>query len=159
MSSFQQTGCLWTHLSWLSPIIVPFDGMSSKLKPYGHKIPNATKSLKAMLAKSIARLVLAGNTEFSRAIHVHSAPMCLVGGFAVSANRGCFSGLIEGLEIKQIDAPVKHATHTRAPVLLRILGACKSRACITTTVSGPASFYILSVYFGQQDRCQVYLRS
>lgn len=76
----------------------------------------------------------AAGVELDLAVGSEQTPVLLVHGLAVVTNAGGLPGLIEGLEVEQVDAPGKHAADTGLPELLSVIGTGLGSLVVGTTV-------------------------
>ena len=64
---------------------------------------------KILFDEKASRSALEREVLLEGAVGVHGAPVGLVGGLAVVALAGGLPGLVEGLEVEGVDAPVESA--------------------------------------------------
>lgn len=79
------------------------------------------------------------------------APVRLVLHLAIITLAVGLPGLIEGLEVEDINTPVEHAADSALVVLLGVLGAGLSRAVVSATIYYPVSFAFQKVSFCQMS--------
>jgi hypothetical protein len=83
---------------------------------------------------SCERLFGAAGVELDLAVGSEQTPVLLVHGLAVVTNTGGLPGLIEGLEVEQVDAPGEHAADTSFPELLGVVGTGLGSLVVGTTI-------------------------
>ena len=84
------------------------------------------------------RLVGAGGVELDLAVRGEETPVLLILHLAVVTLGIGLPGLIEGLEVEQINTPVEHATDTSLPECFSILGTGLGSLVVRAAIGGPA---------------------
>lgn len=84
--------------------------------------------------ESCERLFGAAGVELDLAVGGEQTPVLLVHGLAVVTNTSRLPGLIEGLEVEQVDAPGEHAADTGLPELLGVVGTGQGSLVVGTTI-------------------------
>lgn len=81
-------------------------------------------------------LVGAGHVELALALVGQDTPVSLIHSLAVVTNARGLPGLVERLEIEDINSPSEHTTDSLLVVLLRVLGAGLGSCIVGSTIYG-----------------------